>query len=346
MFILSFGGNLALDVIITLLHIIAIGLTLLRLHYRRSTSRLGWDDYTAAFAVLIDMAYFGLLWPIFSAVSESMHLNISQYIKYWLNLEFFLAIVCLVRASISLAISRVFPKKEPTRRLTIGLAVFFGLMFVSIQFTATCNGKNIFLAPSSGRLKCKWTDSIRIAFIIINIVADLLLVAIPFYKLWRVRLPSRQRMLILAGFAASLLTTLGAIVCAVFQFAPDSWEPARSALRLKMSYLEAAICLAACNFLVIITYLDNVRRRNLESEDRSLHRTHSPDTIQVRSRSPAPHSNEAPKSDELSTLVLTLTEITDAFVSIDPERSQEPRSVLTSSRSSGVLDSEREESKP
>ncbi|KAF9477984.1 hypothetical protein BDN70DRAFT_880512 [Pholiota conissans] len=345
MLVLSFGGNLALDVIITLLHIIAIGLTLLRLHYRRSTSRLGWDDYTAAFAVLIDIAYLGLLWPTFSAVSESMHLNISQYIKFWLNLEFFWAILCLVRASISLAISRVFPKKEPTRRFTIGLAVFFGLLFISVQFIATCSNKNIFLSPNPGRFKCKWTESIRFGFIIINIATDLLLVAIPFYKLWRVRLPSRQRMLILAGFAASLLTTLGTIVGAVFQFAPDSWEPARMDLRLKMSYLEAGTCLAACNFLVIITYLDNVRRRNLESDDHSLHRTHSPDTIQVRSRSPAPHSNEVPKSEELSTLVLMLTEITDAFASIDPESSQEPRSVLTSSCSSGVLDSEVEESK-
>ncbi|KAF9479999.1 hypothetical protein BDN70DRAFT_878170 [Pholiota conissans] len=345
MFVLSFGGNLALDVIITLLHIVAIGLTLLRLHYRRSTSRLGWDDYTAALAVLVDVAYFGLLWPTFSAVSESIHLNISKYIKYWLNLELFFAIVCLVRASIALAISRVFPAKEPTRRFSIGLAVFFGLMFITLQSTAICSSKIIFLAPTSGSFKCKWTVSLKFAFIIINIVADLLLVAIPLYKLWCVRLPSRQRMLILAGFSASLLTTLGAIVCSVFQFAPDNWEPARSDLRSKISYLEAGVCLAACNFLVIITFLDNVRRRNLESDDNSLHRTQSPDTIQVRSRSPAPHSNEVPKSDELSTLVLTLTEITDAFVSVDPERSQEPRSVLTSSCSSGVLNSEVDELK-
>jgi hypothetical protein len=100
---LAFGGGLAVDstwfaftifipilililflsflVITTLLHILAIGLTLLRLYYRLNTSRLGWDDLTAALAVLVDVAYFALLWPFFSTTSSASHLAHHLYLS-------------------------------------------------------------------------------------------------------------------------------------------------------------------------------------------------------------------------------------------------------------------------
>jgi hypothetical protein len=60
-------------VITTLLHILAIGLTLLRLYYRRSTGRRGRDDLSAALAVLVYTAIFALLWPFFSSASLLSH---------------------------------------------------------------------------------------------------------------------------------------------------------------------------------------------------------------------------------------------------------------------------------
>jgi len=68
--------------------------------------------------------------------------------------------------------------------------------------------------------------------------SDIFLVVAPLYKLWRVKLPSKQRRLILTGFASSVVTTLGTIGCGVFQFAPESWNPGKQILRSKMGFFE------------------------------------------------------------------------------------------------------------
>ncbi|KAF8188668.1 hypothetical protein BJ912DRAFT_1106729 [Pholiota molesta] len=333
---LAFGGGLAVDIITTLLHILAIGLTLLRLYYRLNTSRLGWDDLTAALAVLVDVAYFALLWPFFSTTSneDTGDLKLSSRNKSWVNLELFFAVVCLCRMSIAIAIARVFPAKEPMRRFTIGLAVLFGLMFAALQITTACIGSPV--TPSSastpGRHQCQWVLTFVHSYLFINIIADVVLVGVPLYKLWRVRLPTRQRRLILGGFAASLVPALGIVVSTVFQLAPYSWEPGRTDGRLKVNYMLAAICLAACNLLVVITFFDNVRRRRAlarEQASSSLHPTESCDTSQIRDLSPAPHSNQVPPSDVLTTLVLT--EITGAYITVDTESGPGLHSYLTSS---------------
>jgi hypothetical protein len=68
-------------------------------------------------------------------------------------------------------------------------------------------------------------------------------VGVPLYKLWRVRLPTRQRRLILGGFAASLVPALGIVVSTVFQLAPSSWEPGRTDGRLKVNYMLVRVSL-------------------------------------------------------------------------------------------------------
>lgn len=58
----------------------------------------------------------------------------------------------------------------------------------------------------------------------------------------------------------------------------------------------------ACNLLVVITYLDSVRRR---AQGLSLDEPTPRETHEARGTVPSIHSNEAPPSDVVSTLVLT-----------------------------------------
>lgn len=49
-------------VFLTILHCLALGLTVFRIHYRHRTRRLWWDDYFAAGAGILDFAGLLVLW--------------------------------------------------------------------------------------------------------------------------------------------------------------------------------------------------------------------------------------------------------------------------------------------
>ncbi|KJA23503.1 hypothetical protein HYPSUDRAFT_184904 [Hypholoma sublateritium FD-334 SS-4] len=306
---LTFGVNIALDVIVTFLHATAIALTVMRLKYRKRTNRLWWDDFTVFLAVVLDCGYVITLWFPYTTSGSILHSGTALIARYWLTLMLFFVVIWLTRISIALAIARVFSTWEPFRKFAIGLTLLFVTFFVVISgyFVKLCSKKNAIQVFSSGQssswnAQCGWTDELKITISVANLVSDLLLVATPLYKLWRVNLPKRQRRLILGGFTASIMTTIPTIGCVVFQFAPASWEPARQDIRVKLSFFESGNSILACNLLVVITYLDSVRRR---AQGLSLDEPTPRETYETRGTLPSPHSNEAPPSDVVSTLVLT-----------------------------------------
>ncbi|KAF9473419.1 hypothetical protein BDN70DRAFT_385383 [Pholiota conissans] len=311
---LAFGVNLGLDIFVTLLHVTVIGFTCLRVHYRKRTHRLWWDDFTAALAVLIDCGYVTILWFSYSSPGSILHSRPSHVARYWLLLELFFIVIWLSRISIALAIARVFPAGESTRKFAIGMAAIFAAFFavIIIYFSLLCSKKDAISITSSGSAQCNWTNALRVIITSANLLSDAFLVAVPLYKLWRVRLPKRQRRLILGGFAASIMTTVPTVGCAIFQFAPSSWDPARQDIRLKLTYFESGNAIMASNLLVIITYFDTVRRRATEQ---SLVPQSAPETCQTRGSPPATHSNQVPPTAMLSTLYLT--EISDADADYD-----------------------------
>ncbi|KDR80814.1 hypothetical protein GALMADRAFT_222412 [Galerina marginata CBS 339.88] len=310
MLVLSFELTLALNVLVTVLQVMAIGLTLFRLYYRRSIQRLWWDDYTAGFAILIDFGYMPLMWFPYAPPGSRLHSNAAVEVSYWLsNILFFIGIWS-ARISIALAIARVFPPGDVTRKFTIGLALFFAALTttITVQFSVVC-GRQAAIKNLSSSSSCFWNLALRVVITTANFIADSCLVATPLFKLWHVRLPRKQRRLILAGFAASALTTTATIGCSIVQFGPAKWDPARQYLRVLFRYFEIAICLIACNLLVVITYIYN----RLSRHEEELTRPTEPETAETSlNRESVSHSNQVPSESALSTLVLT--QITDAFV--------------------------------
>ncbi|KAF8202430.1 hypothetical protein BJ912DRAFT_944785 [Pholiota molesta] len=302
---LSYGASLVLDIFVTLLHATVIGFTFLRIHYRKRTHRLWWDDFTALLAALIDCGYVPLLWFGYGDPGSVLHSLASRIAKYWLTLEFFFIIIWLSRISIALAIARVFPVGESTRKFAIGMAIVFASFFTTIvmYFSILCGKKDAIYITSSGGAQCKWTNALKFILISANMLADASLVTVPLYKLWR-------RRLILSGFAASIMTTIPTVACAIFQFAPPNWDPARQDIRAKLSYFESGAAIMASNLLVI-----------------------HQETCQTRGTPPPTHSNEVPPTAMLSTIYLT--EISDAYLnssSIVDDFSNSSESQATSSQ--------------
>ncbi|KAF8967770.1 hypothetical protein BDZ97DRAFT_1916703 [Flammula alnicola] len=262
----SFSVNLALNVVLTVVHTTAIVLTLLRLYYRTVTRRLWWDDFVAFFAVLLDCAYISALWFAYAGPNSVLLRHESLIVRYWLGVMLFLVVVWMTRISLALAIARIFPPRDSTRRFAIGMAILSTILYlvIVIQTSAICAHQPAL--NSSPRAACQWSTSLRVLVTVANIFSDALLVATPLYKLWRIRLPRNQRRLILGAFAASAMTTTATIACAVFQFAPEKWEPAKTNLRVKLSYLEAGISLIVCNLLVMVTFVHTMFHRGQDLE--------------------------------------------------------------------------------
>ncbi|PPQ78678.1 hypothetical protein CVT25_010699 [Psilocybe cyanescens] len=290
-------------VILTVVHVVAIIVTGFRVYYRVVTRRFWWDDFVAFFALLGDCAYISALWFGYASPNSVLQEHKVLVARYWLGLMLFVVVVWMTRISLALAIARIFPPKEATRRFAAGLALLstaFCLVIV-IQSGVICAHQPALV--SGPNAACQWPNSLRTLVVFANIFSDSLLVATPLYKLWRVRLPRKQRRLILSGFTASVLTTSATVACAVFQFAPERLEPGKTILRGKLSYLETGISLIACNLLVVITYFYAVFCRG---EDTELPDDTS-ETCETRTGTVS-HSNLMPSSVATP---YTLTEITD-----------------------------------
>ncbi|KDR80810.1 hypothetical protein GALMADRAFT_153236 [Galerina marginata CBS 339.88] len=310
MLVLSYRFTLALNVLVTVLLVVAISLTCFRLYYRKYIQRLWWDDCTAGLATLIDFGFIPLIWIPYAPPDSKLHSYGAVVASYWLlNILSFIG-VWLTRISIVLAIARIFPPGDATRRFAIGLALLFAALTTAftVQFSVICGRKdaNKDLFSSIG---CFWTDAMKIGVTTVNFFSDFCLVATPLYKLWHIRLPNNRRRLILAGFAASTLTTTATLGCAIVQFGPAKWDPARQDLRVIVRYFEAAISLTACNLLVVITYIYKILARRQEE----LTRLTRPETTETtRNTESTSHSNQVPSESALSTMILT--QLSDSYI--------------------------------
>ncbi|KAG5222628.1 hypothetical protein IMY05_C2474000200 [Salix suchowensis] len=97
-----------------------------------------------------------------------------------------------------------------------------------------------------------------------DVVADVILIAIPVIMMWGVLMVKQLRRLFFAIFAASILTSLASIVFVTFLFGARGWGPGLSVIVTVTSHLEAAVALLVCNILVIVTYFYRVSH---EGED-------------------------------------------------------------------------------
>ncbi|KAF9565846.1 hypothetical protein CPC08DRAFT_815094 [Agrocybe pediades] len=260
MAVVSFSLNLSLDILFTLVQLFGICLTVSRLKSRRATLRIWWDDYAAAVAAFFDLAYVPLMWISYAGPGSVVNSPKSLLGRYILGLQLGFISIWAARISISLTIARIFAPGDLTRTFAIAMAylcVFFFLI-LSILYTADCYSR-MHLTEDLTTAYCIRTLSKRLTISIATLITDTCLLATPLYSLWRLRLPYKQRRLVIAGLIAASLTALVTVSCTVLMYGPLSWNPARVTLMNKTNNLQLGISLIACNLAVLVSLISNAR---------------------------------------------------------------------------------------
>ncbi|KAH9852440.1 hypothetical protein C2E23DRAFT_885585 [Lenzites betulinus] len=253
---------LTIRLIATILPAFATILTLLRLYYRRSRHRLGWDDAWAAFAVISVVFICAGAWtrsdtPAVGPFHHSARVRVLGY--YMLNVSF-TCVLWASRMSILFSIIRLIPTLMTMRVHAYFCAILFGMMWAAllIQKIVVCE-TNPSWKKSPG-VQCVLGHAVAGLELATDFVGDLILVIMPMRLLWRIKLSFAKKLLLQCIFSASMFTTIVSIIHAVYVFSPD-----RNGEGI-LAHIEASTALIVCNLAVLMTWFMRVLGHNDDSE--------------------------------------------------------------------------------
>lgn len=82
---------------------------------------------------------------------------------------------------------------------------------------------------------------------LVDIIADVLLIATPLSMLRDMSMPRAQKRLVLTGFAASMVTSLASVALTVFLISPPEWGPNAEHLVLMLSHVMVSFPSPHCS---------------------------------------------------------------------------------------------------
>ncbi|KAF8879449.1 hypothetical protein BD779DRAFT_1395353, partial [Infundibulicybe gibba] len=159
------------------------------------------------------------------------------------------------KASLALAIARIFPPGTTIRRFALGMAWSFGLVGIGLLLGMAISCGRDTSWHDSPEVQCDIPNVLIAAAFCATLISDALLIFTPLRMLWWMKLPGEQRRLILAGFAASVWMSVAGGICFIFMFGPDSWGLPRKVIPPLLGHAMASISLMVCNSMVIVTYV-------------------------------------------------------------------------------------------
>ncbi|KAF8877350.1 hypothetical protein BD779DRAFT_1628977 [Infundibulicybe gibba] len=250
----------------SVLHVLAISSTVFRLSQRYTSQRLWYDDYIALFAVIVDCVFFVVL-HIWTQSEPNGTFDKEMAIACnWIGGVCSLLVPWSSRASLALAIARIFPPGRTIRRFAVGMAWSFGLqaMVILLGFAIQCGRDTSWY--DSPEVQCDLPSVWGVITLCAILISDALLVFTPLRAFWRMKLPDEQRRLILAGFAASVWTSVAGGVGFVFLFGPSTWGLSQKTIGPLLGHALASISLMVCNSMVIVTYIYRLVRSDRDLE--------------------------------------------------------------------------------
>ncbi|KAF8806687.1 hypothetical protein BYT27DRAFT_7242893 [Phlegmacium glaucopus] len=263
---------LAWQVSMTLLQLLAMGMTIFRLVHRWRSHRLWWDDYVVCLPPCLECILVVQIWLKFHQANGVVKIN-PAIESFWMGAFIYYTILWSCRVALALTLTRIFPPGRRTRQYTLGLA---------IGFVGTYLGCMIFLmitcrSPQSRyhiRVEyCKTTKNGGFVgsyeFLILDSLSDILLIASPVYMLWRVKLPKSQRRIILSLFSSSILSLLGTIVVFVAWSSSIRPGPDYFFIKVVVGHVESGVSLIACNLLVVVMACYNALRARRSAQQSS-----------------------------------------------------------------------------
>lgn len=257
---------LAWKITLTIFQAIAISSTLYRLWRRYRIQRLWWDDYVVVIPLVMDIVYTVTFCLQFRDPDSPLEKVLELY---WLQIFFFLTIVWSTRIVLALSLGRIFPPTHRARKYSIVLAVIFLLVYILsvVSPLFTCGG-----GQKSWNNQCTTSNGIILRGAVMSgadLMGDAVLVLFPLAFLWKIRLPRKERVLVLAVFSSSILTLLSALIFTIMAFSPIDLGPQPNLVMTGLGHVEALTSLLVCNVAVVSTslYRHTQNRNNEESLD-------------------------------------------------------------------------------
>ncbi|KAG9312703.1 hypothetical protein JVU11DRAFT_7126 [Chiua virens] len=245
----------------TVFQALGLFLTVWRIYIRLRIQRFWWED---AWAVVL--LFTGVLWLI----AEWAFLftdGLTSIVNSWIYSMGFTCIVTVVRMSILFSIIRISQGEPRLLKVTYACVVFYVVVWTVLiaQKVAQCA-----FDPSwhhrkvlSGKPFCLVSAEISIFEFTTDCVAVSIIVVIPLRMLWRVKLPKRQRRMILCLFASSVLLAFGALFHMIGQILNIFL------VMIAGINVEVTLAFLVCNLLVVVTYTYRHLLPDAEEKDES-----------------------------------------------------------------------------
>ncbi|KAH0835737.1 hypothetical protein J3R83DRAFT_9562 [Lanmaoa asiatica] len=228
--------------------VMALGLLLTawRIYFRLKIGRFWWED---AFAAILLVT--GLSWNITSWIYLLTN-DLTSIVVSWFETIGFTCIVTLARMSLLFSVIRIIHGNPRLLKFTYACATFFvaSCLIQIVERTSQCalhpgrqQKKGVSLKPA-----CAVSEQFSIFEFTTDCISVSILVVLPLCMLWKVKLPRRQRRMILSIFASSVVLAFGAACRAVGR--------ALGIFIMTSVGFNAEITLSfiVCNLLVGVTY--------------------------------------------------------------------------------------------
>ncbi|KAG2115529.1 hypothetical protein DEU56DRAFT_176124 [Suillus clintonianus] len=246
-----------LRVVCTVLQILGILLTIMRLGYRVRTRMIWVEDMWAVAALVCGVTSLITDWTNFYTSGQA------AIISFWVYAFAYPSTVWAVRQSILFSVARIFWSARSSRLTTIIIAVVFLVLYGALTAQRAWQyGHNLdwYNHPDkNGRAHVYLSHPMVIFELITDCISDVIIISFALRLLWGIKLPAKERIMILAALSTSIIVTIVSIfraICQLMHF--------RNTLRIAAD-LELAVSLITCNLLVATTYIYRIviRRRNV-----------------------------------------------------------------------------------
>ncbi|KIM40387.1 hypothetical protein M413DRAFT_446572 [Hebeloma cylindrosporum] len=273
-------NHLAWKVCITLLHVWAMSFTVVRFGNQWYNRRLWWDDYLVIIPFVFDIVYVVMMWlklqnNVFAW--DTPALNKFMY-SAWFSAFLNLGVLWISRMCLSLSVTKIFAAGQLFRKLCFAYTgILFILYFISLVIlTISCPGTPWWQLDFTRCFTTKnGLDVGTIIVVVLDFIADAILIAGPVYMLWGIKFRPRERLLIRILFSASILTILASVMYFVVWYAEGRLGPDSRLIFTMMAHLQALLSLLVCNLLFIATFI--YRKVRKTDDDAPRRRRHGPE---------------------------------------------------------------------
>ncbi|KAF9233065.1 hypothetical protein BU15DRAFT_54363, partial [Melanogaster broomeanus] len=235
-----------LPVVTGVFEVLGLVLTTFRIYFRIRIGRFWWEDAWAAIMLLSGAIWMSSQWGLL-LTSGSTSIAFA-----WTYMITFTCIVTAGRMSILFSIIRIVHGSPRLKKFTHLCAAFFAacwiILIVEKAWQCATDRSWEHVPVSSGKPYCSVKKKISIFQFTTDCVAVLILVVLPLRMLWKVKLPRRQRRMILSIFASSIVLAFAALFHTVGQILN------RFVVMLAGVNVQIATSLIVCNLLVVVTY--------------------------------------------------------------------------------------------